>query len=345
MSTPLFMKEAILYEKLEDSKVKCNVCSHRCMVLDKGRGFCGVRENLLGKMYSLVYGKIVSQNIDPIEKKPLFHFFPGSLAYSIATVGCNMRCMHCQNFSISQVSKYEKEMPGQEILPEKIIEQAIGSGCQSIAYTYTEPTIYLEYALDTMKLAKEKGLKNIWVSNGYMTEETLNLIKPYLDAINVDLKFFNDSTYQKICSVKLDPVLNSLKWLYKNKIWLEITTLIIPGLNDDEKQLSAIARFIKEELSASVPWHVSAFYPTYKLTDVSPTPCQTIKKAYDIGKKAGLKYVYAGNVDEEGMENTYCPNCGEKAIGRKGYEIFRYDKYGKCADCGEKIDIVLKIDS
>lgn len=287
------MKQAILYEKLKkDDKVQCGVCNHRCIISSGKRGICGVRKNEKGKLYSLVYGKAIAENIDPIEKKPLYHFLPGTRTLSIATVGCNFRCLHCQNADISQA----EFISGRDLPPEKIVEDALKYNCPSIAYTYTEPTIFVEYALDTMKLAKDKGLKNVWVSNGYMTKETLDLISPYLDAINVDLKAFTEKFYQEVCGAKLKPVLENLKDIKKRKIWLEVTTLIIPTKNDSVEELKNIAEFIKKHLGAETPWHVSRFFPTYKLTEVPSTDVEKIYQAVEIGKKAGLKYVYGGNI-------------------------------------------------
>jgi len=291
------MKEALLYEKLGNGKVKCGLCNHRCVIDDKKRGICGVRENKGGKLYSLVYGKIIAEHIDPIEKKPLYHFMPGSFSLSIATIGCNFRCLHCQNADISQLSKQTTIAEfGEDKTSEEIVQDALESNCPSISYTYTEPTIFLEFALDCMKLAKEKGLKNIWVSNGYMTKEALDLISPYLDAINVDLKAFTEDFYQRVCGARLQPVLDNLIDIKKRGIHLEITTLIIPGKNDSEKELKQIAEFIKKELGADTSWHVSRFFPYHKMPDVSPTPVEKVYRAVEIGKEAGLRYVYPGNI-------------------------------------------------
>ncbi len=331
----------------KDNKIQCKLCNHYCLITEGKVGICAVRKNIGGELQSLVYGKLIAENDnDPIEKKPLFHFLPGSLTYSIATVGCNLRCMHCQNADISQYpieEQFKKNIvPGHDATPEQVVARAKESGCQSIAYTYTEPTIFAEFAIDCMKLAKKAGLKNIWVSNGYTAPEAWPKILPYLDAINVDLKFFNNETYLKICGCKLQPVLNNLKFLKQKNVWLEITTLIIPGQNDSDEELLNIANFIKKELGAETPWHVSRFYPQYKLQDTDPTEEERIYTAVQLGKEVGLKYVYGGNVLSENLENTYCPVCGELVIERKGYEIKRFDKDGKCPKCGEKIDLILK---
>lgn len=338
------MKLAQFWQKKQES-IQCQLCNHYCLINEGSTGICAVRKNIEGKLYSLVYSKVIAANIDPIEKKPLFHFLPGSLSYSIATVGCNFRCAHCQNADISQLT--EKTfgtdfIPGKDTKPEEIIDQAKESGCQSISYTYTEPTIFAEFALDCMKLAKKAGLKNVWVSNGYTSKEAWTEILPYLDAINVDLKFFTDENYLKICGAKLQPILDNLKLLHKEQIHLEITTLIIPGLNDSDQELLRIAQFIKKELSADVPWHVSRFFPQYKLADKNPTEEDLIYKAVAIGKETGLKYVYGGNVSSEGLENTLCFKCGNLIIERTGYQIKRFDDQGKCPECKEKIELIIK---
>jgi pyruvate formate lyase activating enzyme len=293
------MKEALLYEKTGKGRVKCGLCNHRCVIDDRKRGICGVRENRSGKLYSLVYGKIIAEHIDPIEKKPLYHFMPGSFSLSIATIGCNFKCLHCQNSDISQISKQEitnNKQWGKEKSPKEIVRDALESNCPSISYTYTEPTIFLEFALDCMKLAKKKGLKNIWVSNGYMTKEALDLVAPYLDAVNVDLKAFTEDFYCSVCGVRLQPVLDNLVDIKKRGIHLEITTLVIPDKNDSEKELKQIAVFIKKKLGSDTPWHVSRFFPHHEFMNLMPTPVEKILRAVKIGKKAGLKFVYAGNV-------------------------------------------------
>jgi len=292
------MKEALLYQKLPEKKVRCQACSHFCLIAPQKRGLCGVRENQKGKLYSLVYGKAIAVHIDPIEKKPLYHFLPGTYSLSIATVGCNLVCKNCQNHEISQGPKITGKIKGKDISPQEIVKMANKYKTPSISYTYTEPTIFLEYALDTMKLAKEKGLKNIWVTNGFMSPQTLNLIIPELDAANVDLKSFDDDFYQKYCNGQLKPVLANLKKLKRKGIWLEITTLIIPGLTDQEKMLKKIAQFIKKELGAETPWHISCFFPevSWQLQDLPATSSETIEKASQIGLQAGLKHVYKGNI-------------------------------------------------
>ncbi|MFA6321849.1 MAG: AmmeMemoRadiSam system radical SAM enzyme [Candidatus Buchananbacteria bacterium] len=295
------MKEALFYQKIDSQIVKCGLCHQFCHIAPSQRGLCGVRENQAGKLIALDYGLIIAANVDPIEKKPLYHFLPKTETFSIATVGCNLKCAHCQNADISQASKegkfFERSLlPGQPMLPEEVVEQALKFACPSISYTYTEPTIFFEFALDCMKLASQAGLKNIWVSNGYTSLPALEMAKPYLHAVNIDLKFFDNETYIKICGATLQPILDNLIWYKKNNIWLEVTTLIIPTLNDNKKQLEGVAQFIKKELGEDTPWHVSAFYPTYKLTDISPTSKETVLLAQKIGHQAGLKFVYTGNI-------------------------------------------------
>ena len=292
------MKEANLYKKLPGKKVQCKNCAHYCLIENGKTGICGVRKNINGKLYSLVYEKVCALNIDPIEKKPLFHFLPGSFTLSLATVGCNFRCANCQNWQISQAPRITGKIEGEKIPPEEIIEIALNNNLPSISYTYTEPTIFSEYALDIMKLAKKSGLKNIWVSNGFWSKELFNLISPYLDATNIDLKSFDDEFYIKYTGGRLKPVLETLKRLKKKKIWTEITTLIIPTFNDSEKNIEKIAMFIKNNLGEETPWHISRFFTSvsWKLKDIPDTPIGTLKKAEAIGKKIGLKNIHLGNI-------------------------------------------------
>ncbi|MEM3054182.1 MAG: AmmeMemoRadiSam system radical SAM enzyme [Candidatus Bathyarchaeia archaeon] len=331
------MKEAMFYEKLENNFVHCFLCSHHCRIAEGKRGICSVRENIGGTLYSLVYGKLIANAVDPIEKKPLFHFLPGSRAYSIATVGCNFRCLNCQNYDISQMPKPQKPVLGEEVSPEEIVEAAKFYKCESIAYTYTEPTIFFEYAYETAKLAKKEGIKNVFVSNGYISEEALKTIAPYLDANNIDLKSFSDDFYKKVCGARLDPVLDAIRMHKELGIWIEITTLVIPSLNDSEENFRKIAEFIKN-LDDNIPWHVTRFYPAYRLLDLPSTPVSVLDKARKIGLEIGLKYVYQGNVPGEG-ENTYCPSCGKLLIQRQGYDVKLYEiRDSKCPSCGSKIN-------
>lgn len=342
------MKEALFYQKLKENQTKCNLCNHHCQLADGGIGICGARQNLDGKLYSLSYSRLITEAVDPIEKKPIFHFLPGSYSYSIATVGCNFRCANCHNWQISQAEKSVRheapskiELPGYDVTAEEVVKRAMENSCLSISYTYTEPTIFAEFALDCMKLARLKGLKNVWVSNGYMTKQCLDVIIPYLDAINVDLKFFEDKYYLENCGAKLQPVLGNLKYLCQRKVALEITTLLIPGLTDLENQPERIAEFIAKELSVDIPWHISRFSPeiSYKMHNGKTTPDKLINEVYQIGKKAGLNYVYTGNVWQDMRENTYCPKCQTLVIKRLGYQITRFDNQGKCPKCNFRLPL------
>ncbi len=330
-------KEAMFYKKLDGIMVKCNLCSHNCKIADSKRGLCGVRENRGGTLYTLVYGRVVAMAIDPIEKKPLFHFHPASSSYSLATVGCNFRCLNCQNYEISQSSKPQKRIIGEQMSPEEVVEAAKENGCKSIAYTYSEPTVFFEYAYDIAKLAKREGIKNIFVTNGYIREEALQTIKPYLDAANIDLKSFSDEFHQKVCGARLQPVLDSIKLHKEMGIWIEITTLVIPTLNDSRDNLKKIAEFIKD-VDAGIPWHVSRFFPNYKLMYLLPTQVETLRMARKIGMDSGLRYVYQGNVSGEG-ETTFCYNCGEPLVTRFGYFVNKTNiKDSMCPRCNTRID-------
>jgi len=326
----------MFYEKLDDRKVRCSLCSHRCTIVDKKRGICGARENRDGVLYSLVYGRLISMNIDPIEKKPLFHFYPASTSFSVSTVGCNFRCMHCQNYDISQYPKEHENIPGDTVTPEQVVDAAEKAGCKSISYTYTEPTIFYEFAYDCARLAHERGIKNIFVSNGYTTPEAAKKITPFLDANNIDLKGDNDF-YKKVCGAKLQPVLDTIKLMKEQGVWVEVTTLIIPSYNDSDEVLNGIVDFIIS-VDPAIPWHVSQFYPTYKLMDAQRTPVETLRRARDIGLNKGLKYVYTGNVPGEGGENTYCPECKELIIERYGYSTQNKIKEGRCFKCSAEIE-------
>lgn len=326
------MKEALLYEKLENKFVHCFLCAHQCRIAEEKFGFCGVRQNIEGVLYTHVYGKVIASHIDPIEKKPLYHFFPGSFSLSIATIGCNFRCGFCQNWEISQSNIRDGSFPGEDFSPQQVVKAALENKCKSISYTYTEPTIFFEYAYDTAKLAKEKGLYNNFVTNGYMTKEAIQLIKPYLDAANVDLKFFKDSSYRKICAGSLKPVMESIRLMWELGIWVEVTTLVVPQENDSQEELKGIAEFLFA-VDKNLPWHISRFHPNYKFTDYVATPESTLKKAREIGKKVGLNYIYVGNVYGWGND-TYCPNCKKLIVKREGFSILEYHlKQNKCVYC------------
>ncbi len=336
------MKEAYLYKRLDSSKVRCDLCNHRCVIKDGLKGKCGVRKNESGNLYTLVYNKVISENVDPIEKKPLFHFLPGSLSLSIATPGCNFKCFFCQNWQISQMPCDYDSIEGRDIPPEKIVRDAVDYNCASISYTYTEPTIYFELAYDTARLASEKNIKNIFVTNGFMTEECLEMIGPFLDAANVDLKSFSEAFYKDKAGGRLRPVLNNIKKMFELGIWVEVTTLLIPGLNDSEDELRKIADFIKN-VSETIPWHISAYYPQY-ISRISSTKPESIFKAIEIGKKSGLKYVYGGNIPHSIYENTLCNKCGKDVIKRAGFSIIEKNMgNGCCNKCGNKIDGIWSI--
>lgn len=342
----IFMKQALLFKTLKNDTVQCQACNHYCVIENETRGKCGARENKAGTLYSAVYGFPCALHIDPIEKKPFFHFLPGSQSLSLATVGCNLACYNCQNWSISQGPKINPDdfAAGKIILPEEIIIMAQQNKTPSISYTYTEPTIFVEYALDIMRLAKKTGIKNAWVSNGFFSVETFDLVRPFLDAANIDLKSFDDGFYQRYCGGRLQPILDNLKRIKQVGVWLEITTLVIPSLSDGEENFKKMADFIKKELGEETPWHISQFSGaiSWKLRDLPETPPDTLKKAYEIGRKAGLKYVYTGNIAGLDSEDTYCPKCHAKMVNRSGYFITRADNQGKCAKCGTDLKFILQ---
>ena len=331
------MKEAYLYERLENDKVRCVLCSHNCLIKNGKKGLCGVRENRSGTLFSLVYGKVIANHCDPIEKKPLFHFLPGTHSYSIATVGCNFKCLFCQNADISQMPTDHDRIMGQDMSPDRIVDEALSTRSATISYTYTEPTIFYELAVDTARLAVSKGIKNVFVSNGYMTAQCLQDIFPDLHAANVDLKAFSGKFYKEQCGAKLGPVLNTLETMKKMGVWLEVTTLLIPGLNDSTEELNEIARFLAG-LDPNIPWHISRFHPTYHLTNIRSTPPDSIKRARDLGYEAGLKYVYTGNLPGDVGEKTFCHNCHELLIDRVGFNVIQNKiKDELCPKCGIKI--------
>ncbi len=331
------MKEAMLWEPLKDNVVKCGLCSHFCTIRNDGTGICRVRVNKGGRLFSLVYGKLVAQHIDPIEKKPFFHFLPGSLSYSIATAGCNFSCPFCQNYQISQFPEEEGFMDAEETSPGEVVDSAVSAGCLSISYTYTEPTIFFEFAFDTSKKAKEKGLKNNFVTNGYMSREALQIISPYLDAANVDLKG-DEKFYRKLCKARQSPVVENIALMRKLGIWVEVTTLLIPGENDSEEQVRQIAGIIKN-IDPAIPWHISRFFPVYRMSEHYPTAVEKIVRAREIGFEEGLRYVYTGNIPGDDGENTRCHSCGKPVLKRYGYTITENNiKDGKCGFCGAPLD-------
>ncbi|SFM86499.1 AmmeMemoRadiSam system radical SAM enzyme [Thermodesulforhabdus norvegica] len=333
------MKECLLYEVRDNKAVRCLTCAHKCLIKPGKKGICHVRENRDGVLYALNYAKVVARNVDPIEKKPLFHFQPGSLSYSIATVGCNFRCLFCQNADISQMPRDQGIIYGREVPAEAVVEDALRHNCLSISYTYTEPTIFLEYAYEVMTLARKEGLKNVFVTNGYMSEEAVGLLSDVLDGANVDLKAFNDKFYREQCGAKLEPVLKAIRLLKEAGVWIEITTLLIPGLNDDPGELKDLAGFIYS-VDPAIPWHISRFHPAYKTFNIPHTPLETLHRARKIGIDMGLKYVYTGNVPGDEGENTFCPHCGAKIIARVGFSsrVVNLTDKGTCSRCGYGIE-------
>lgn len=327
----------MLWEPAEDGAAACRLCAHRCVVKPGKRGVCAVRENRKGRLVTLVYGEVVAAHVDPIEKKPLYHFYPGSKALSIATQGCNFRCGFCQNWQISQSPRRKGGgIAGEPFPPEAVVRAALDQGCRSVSYTYTEPTIFFEYAYDTARLAREAGLANSFVTNGYMTAEALETIRPFLDAANVDLKAFRDETYQRVCGARLDPVLETIRRMRALDIWIELTTLVIPGLNDGEEELRAIARFVAS-VDPDIPWHISRFHPDYDYTDAEATPAATLRAAVEFGRREGLRYIYVGNVPGE-SENTACGTCGTLLIRRSGFGVAADVLEGsRCPSCGSEL--------
>lgn len=333
------IQEARLYEKLGDKKVNCKLCAHNCKISDGKRGICGVRQNIDGVLNTLIYGSVASQTPDPIEKKPLFHFHPGSSAYSLGTISCNFSCDHCLNSSISFAKV--GEVPTSEVPPKTVIETARRLKCQGIAWTYNEPTIWHEYTYDVSVLAKEAGLYTVYVTNGYMSEFALEEISPYLDAANVDVKAFREEFYKKICGATLEPVLRTCELIKKKKIHLELTYLIIPTQNDDPTEIRDFCDWVSS-IGKETPVHFSAFHPMYgKSANLDPTPIETLETAHKIAKETGIEYVYLGNVYANRHESTYCPDCDEILIERRGYHIIpRIRSYEKCPGCGKKLNII-----
>jgi pyruvate formate lyase activating enzyme len=334
------VKEAVLYDRTGDGAVKCRVCPHACVIKEGALGVCRVRRNEGGTLYSLNYGKPVTLNNDPIEKKPLFHFLPGTRSLSLAAVGCNLTCDHCQNWSISQWPRDREgwtRLPGDEVRPAVIAEEAVEACSSSISYTYTEPTVYLEFALDVMSEARARGLKNVFVTNGYMSQESAEAAASLLDAANVDLKSSSDEFYKKTCGGRVGPVMETIGRLHAAGVWVEVTTLVIPGHNDSEIDLRTVAGFLAST-SPDIPWHVSAFHPDYRLTNAQRTPVHAINAAMRYGREAGLRFVYAGNVPGNAGENTVCPYCGDTLIERRGFKILSNRLHGgRCESCGKAI--------
>lgn len=329
------MVEASFYERRDEKAVQCFLCAHQCVIQNEHLGVCKVRKNQGRRLQSLNYGRLIAAHADPVEKKPLYHFLPGTKTFSIAAPGCNFRCDWCQNWEISQVDPLHDYARMPVTMPKTVIEQAINAGCESIAYTYTEPTVFYEFTRETAKLAKTAGLKNIYVSNGYMSKQVLAEMAEWLDAANIDIKAFSDSVYRTYTGAHLRPVLDACRELRKAGVWLEITTLLVPGVNDDEQQLKGLAEFIVNDLGAETPWHLSRYFPQYH-SHAPVTPVARFELAESIGKTAGLKFIYRGNVGSS--VGTYCPNCGHQLLVRNGYELYLMDLVaGDCPVCQTKI--------
>jgi pyruvate formate lyase activating enzyme len=337
------LKEALLWEKLENNKVRCLLCPRDCHIAPEGVGYCGVRVNKDGKLYTLIYGVVSSIANDPIEKKPLFHFHPGTFCLSVGTYGCNMRCGHCQNWQIAHVVYAKQKMPSEMISPERLIEMAKEEKSAGVAWTYNEPTIWFEYSLDGAKLAKQAGLYTVWVTNGYVNLPALDIIAPYLDAFRVDIKGFTKDFYMKLAKVPdFEPILKASIYAKKKlNMHVECITNIIPTMNDDEEQLRNIAKWIKAELGPETPWHVTRFIPYLEYAHLYPTPTETLEKARNIGFEEGLRYVYIGNVPGHKGENTYCHNCKKLLIERVGYstEIIGLKDKTYCKYCRADVGI------
>lgn len=337
---------AWLSKKLPSGKVLCQACAQSCTLEEGEYGICGVRRVEGGELKLLVYGIAAAINVDPVEKKPMFHFLPKSRAFSLGTVGCNFSCTFCQNHDISQYPKENNhQIAGRELPPQKIVELAIENNCDSIAYTYNEPIVFFEYTYDTAKIAHEKGLKNIYVTSGFETKKAIDLLEPYIDGMNIDIKSFSEEFYKEICGARLKPVLDTVKYANEKGIWVEVTTLLIPGKNDSDEEIRNIARFLAE-VDPSIPWHLSAFHPTYKMLDVERTPESTLLRAYKIGQEEGLKYLYIGNIDNEDYESTYCPSCKKRVIDRSGnigqFVTNELNENGRCPYCEQLLEGVWK---
>jgi pyruvate formate lyase activating enzyme len=333
-------KEAYLTKTLSGDTVQCQICEHFCAVKPGEAGKCGVRRNVDGTLYLVVYGEAIAVHVDPVEKKPLFHFMPGGDILSIGTFGCNFRCPFCQNWQMSQARDFDdqRDYLGQQATPEALVNTCLKNHIQMIAYTYNEPTVFFEYTYDTAKLAHEQGIKNVYVSNGYMSQSMLDMMEPYLDGINVDLKAFTEAFYREQCQARLEPVKRNIAHMARETdIWVEVTTLLIPDLNDSEDELRAMAEWMAE-VDPEMPWHVSAFHPDYQMLDRPRTSQSALARAYEIGKEAGLHYVYVGNVMDADRESTYCPRCEKKLIQRQWYNVGEsWRERGTCPECGHAI--------
>ncbi len=337
MAYTVNLREADLVRPLPEGYVQCRACAHYCAVPPGGQGRCGVRRNREGRLYLAVYGKAIALHLDPVEKKPLYHFHPGEGILSLGTVGCNLFCRFCQNWRISQYRDFPQEAPGEEMPPEAVVGLAHRLGVRLLAFTYNEPAVFIEYARDTARLAQAQGMKSVFVTSGFETREAWDYILPYLDAANVDLKGFREKFYREICGARLGPVLESLEYLHARGVWLEVTTLLLEGHNTDPLELREMARFLRG-LSPDLPWHLTAAHPDYRMLDLVPTRKATLLRAYEIAKEEGLRYVYLGNILDEAHASTYCPACGTLLIRRQGYRVEAlWTTPGVCPGCGRRI--------
>ncbi len=334
--TPEKFHEALYYKKLEHKEVQCLLCPRECMVGDQERGYCGVRENRLGTYYTLVYNRPCTARPDPIEKKPFYHFHPRTLAYSLATAGCNMNCKYCQNWEISQVRP--EQVRSFLMTSKDCARRAADLDCLSIAYTYTEPIVFWEYMYDCSKEARKAGIKNVMISAGFIEEKPLRALLPLMDAVKIDLKAFSDTYYREVCRGRLEPVLEALKIIREMGVWLEIVYLVLPTMNDGPDEIRALCTWVRKELGPDVPIHFSRFHPTYLMKNLPPTPVDTLERLWKIARSEGIRYPYIGNVPGHPGESTLCPECGVRLIHRTGYNV-RVEalRRGTCKDCGLKI--------
>ncbi len=333
-AAPVAPVPSLLTVPQDDGAVRCGVCAHRCLVRPGRRGICGVRENRGGVLLATAYGNVVAEALDPIEKKPLFHVSPGSTAWSIATPGCPFHCTFCQNWEIAQGPRLGLDLPLRHMEPEEVVGEALARGADAVAYTYVEPTVFLEFALDTGRLARAAGLRNLWITDGYATPEAIDLLATCIDAANVDLKSFDERFYHRLCGARLAPVLEAILAMRAVGIWLEITTLVIPGHNDRSDELAAIAGWIAKRLGPETPWHISRFHPDFRMANVPPTPLPTLRRALEIGRAAGLAHVYVGNAPELAAEDTRCAGCGTVLVERTGFRArSRLTALGACPEC------------
>lgn len=331
------MVEARFWTK-EGDRVRCHLCPHSCSIAQGKRGICGVRENRYGNLVSLNYGKVSSLNVDPIEKKPLYHFHPGEDVFSIGGFGCNMRCLHCQNYLISQATL--EALPLRDMAPGDVSETAIAEGTGGIAFTYNEPTIWHEFAYDAMKIAKEKGLFTVYVTNGFIQEAPLRELAGYLDAMNIDVKGFTDRFYRDVCKASLEPVLHATEVAHDLGIHVEVTYLIIPGENDDRDEIRSFSRWLAG-IDPDVPVHLTRFHPDYQMSDRGPTPRSTMEMARSVASEEGLRFVYVGNIDVPGGGDTVCPQCHNVVVERRGYRVLPLKaRGGRCTECGQDLHMV-----